>query len=362
MDYKNNKELLISKSKVTSSGVHMIYKKSPNLVKGELDLVVQQDKKAEGQKENPFDLPKDTINSEELAKMVRAQMGSPNIDLSKSVTELEDSFENEGATIKLYIYKPEGKTDKALPAVIYFHGGGFIGGKPEVVANACKGIAEKTPAVVINVEYRLAPEFPAPAAIKDAYEAVKWVVENGDKLGIDKRKIIVGGDSAGGSLAMAATILDCEHETNLIGMQALIYPAVCLEPAKSDEFSWPVDKYNPTPGYRKQLKEELNNFSKNMPLIMDVYVKKHDPNNAVFSPVLSDDFSKMPPTFMAIAEFDYLRPSEEKYVTKLAEANVSVQTIFYEGIGHAFIDKYGIYPQAQDCINEISLMINKVFN
>lgn len=90
-------------------------------------------------------------------------MGSPNIDLSNGVTTEYRVVEGDYGDIPVRIYRHEEAT-KPVPAFIFYHGGGFVGGTPAVVENFCKGIAEKLPAVVINVDYHLAPEFPAPAA------------------------------------------------------------------------------------------------------------------------------------------------------------------------------------------------------
>ncbi|MBM7570567.1 alpha/beta hydrolase [Aquibacillus albus] len=343
-------------------GANIIFKRSPELNKGELDPLVLAEKRKEESEDNPFDVPQDDLlDPAKLAIELRKRMGSPNIDLSTNIMESDDAFENEGSTINFHIYKPEDQKDHLLPAFVFFHGGGFFGGTPGVVANACKGIAEKTPAVVINVDYRLAPEYPAPAAIHDAYEAVKWVSRNTSKLGIDPTKIIVGGDSAGGNLAIAASKLDREKGSNLIGMQALLYPAVCIDPEKSVDFAWPAETYHPHPTFKPKLQESLVGFSGSMYLIKDVYVKDEDPSDPIFSPIFEAELSQMPATFLAIAEFDYLRPSEEKYAAKLREAEVPVTSICYEGMEHAFIDKYGIYPQAEDCVNEIVKMIHSVF-
>lgn len=361
MDYQETLTSLRQQQEVSmEEGAEVIFKKSPHLKEGSLDLL--EDDSNDTDAKSPFDIDDkpDVLNSAKMALEIRKLMGSPNKDLSKNISESEDSFTSEGNNIKVYIYKNNDKQD-LLPAFVFYHGGGFFGGKPEVVANACKGLAEKIPAVVINVDYRIAPEFPAPAAVNDCYGAVKWVHENAASLGVDPTKIIVGGDSAGGNLSAATAWLDREKGTNYIGMQALIYPTVCLDSEKIEECSWTVDQYKPEPELYNHLNNNLMGMVNSHLLIENVYIKEMDPTDPTFSPLLANDISNMPPTFIAIAEFDYLRPSSERYAAKLQAGNVPVKCICYKGMEHAFIDKYGIYPHAEDCIDEIAKMVKTVF-
>jgi len=134
-------------------------------------------------------------------EMLRNQMGWNNRDITKNEIKTSDEIiDGKYGTIPIKVYSPQSNTH--LPAIVYFHGGGFFGGTVKVVENPCKALAERANAVVISVDYRLAPENPYPAGLTDCFDSVKWVYKYGEKYNIDSTKIAVSGDSAGANLSL----------------------------------------------------------------------------------------------------------------------------------------------------------------
>ncbi|MBU3102170.1 MULTISPECIES: alpha/beta hydrolase [Clostridium] len=280
---------------------------------------------------------------------IRQSMGWDNKDITTREIGTEyRTIKGENGDIPIRIYTPlenEGK----VPCVIFFHGGGFVGGTLDVVENPCKAIADKANAVVISVDYRLAPENPFPKGVIDCFDAVKYAYNNSGKLNIYKEKICVSGDSAGGNFAAVCSLKDRNEKTNMIKYQALIYPVVILTNNKGEEYNWQISQYNIKNNDEiiKKAVLELRDDS----MVEDLYTEG---KNIYISPLLEKDFSNLPKTLVINAEYDFLRVQGEVYVKKLIDAGVDARNIRYNGIDHAFIDKCGIYPQAEDCFNEIA--------
>src|SRR5437763_11383376 len=127
--------------------------------------------------------------------------------------------------IPLRVYRPPGVSDsRRLPVLVYFHGGGWVIGDLETHDVLCRQLTAEAGVEVIAVDYRLAPEHKFPAAVDDAWAATKWVVANAGRLGVDPKRIAVGGDSAGGNLAAVVALLAREEGTPAITLQVLLYP------------------------------------------------------------------------------------------------------------------------------------------
>ncbi|GAJ97474.1 alpha/beta hydrolase [Geomicrobium sp. JCM 19055] len=165
----------------------------------------------------------ETLSPEEAR--VNRRIGTDDGQVVEEVNRVENlSFESEGYTIPVRVYQPEGTTPQ--PVLLYFHGGGWVLGDLDSHDPVCRRIANASQSTVISVEYRLAPEYPFPAAVYDCYNAVHWVREQAEVLGIDKERVAVGGDSAGGNLAAVVTHLLKERSEPLPVYQLLIYPSV----------------------------------------------------------------------------------------------------------------------------------------
>ena len=181
--------------------------------------------------------PLDPSDMTGFVKGMRAMMGWNNDDVTK--TKVETTYKTIDGTngpIPLRIYTPT--NEGILPAVVFFHGGGFMGGSVDVVENPCKALAEKAGAVVVSVDYRLAPEHSFPAGLTDCFDTVKWVYEQAEDIRVNSQQIAVSGDSAGGNLATVCALMDHEKGTGMIKFQALIYPTVNMSAAPTEDLSW----------------------------------------------------------------------------------------------------------------------------
>lgn len=287
---------------------------------------------------------------------IRTGMGFPNKDLTETKVSVELlKIEGEGGEIPIRIYRPA--VTGLLPAVVFFHGGGFIGGSPDVVENPCRSLAEKAGALVVNVDYRLAPEHPFPAGVLDCYDAVQWVYRHADELGVDPSRIAVAGDSAGGNLAAGCAQMDRDSGSGMIRMQALIYPVLLI--GESAAYPWRLEEYE-IHRHQEYILPGLEALRGAGQLFQALYLQGHDPANPLVSPLLQESVEKLPETLIVTAEYDMLRLEGEAYAGRLAEAGVRTRLIRYKGMDHAFLDKYGIYPQAEDCIDEIASMMGRL--
>lgn len=351
-NYTNLVKVLKSKIKVVkSNGIDVNVKQIPDLdEEGVLDprvykIMTETRENDEKEKDNFV------FNGYPIGE-IRQSMGWDNKDITtREITTVYKRIKGENGVIPIRIYTP--KTNKSkMPCLIFFHGGAFIGGTVDVLENPCKAISDMANAVVISVDYRLAPENPFPKGIIDCFDAVKYAYNNPSVLNIDKEKICVAGDSAGGNFAAVCSLKDRNEKTNMIKYQALIYPVVILTNKNGKEYNWNISQYN-IKNNDKMITESVVALSDNSSM-KDLYIQGANSEQSYISPLLENDFSNLPKTLIINAEYDYLRIQGEIYVKKLIEAGVNARNIRYNGINHAFIDKCGIYPQAEDCFNEIA--------
>ncbi|WP_098743149.1 alpha/beta hydrolase [Paenibacillus sp. EZ-K15] len=306
------------------------------------------------------DQPFDTSDTTALVQAMRAMFGWNNEDVTKSKVETTHiTIEGTNGPIPLRIYTPS--SEGVLPAVVFIHGGGFIAGSVDVVENPCKALAEKAGAVVVSVDYRLAPEHPFPTGLTDCFDAITWVYEHADQIRVNREQIAVSGDSAGGNLSTVCALMDREKGTGMIKFQALIYPTVNMSGVQTEDFNWSLDHYE-IRNHAELITPMLTALSENGSSIFQLYLQnKVEITDPHVSPLLSDKLNGMPETLIAIAQYDYLAVECEAYAAKLARCGVPTKLIQYNGTDHAFIDKIGLYPQAEDLMNEIAKEIKRLF-
>ncbi len=291
---------------------------------------------------------------------IRASMGWPNIDVTAGGIYTEErAIPGTDLPIPVRIYSP-GKPVR-MPAVVFFHGGGFIGGTVKTVENPCKALAEKAGAVVVSVDYRLAPEYPFPAGLTDCFDVVTWVHTNARELKIDEKRLTVAGDSAGGNLSAACTIMDRDRKTGMIALQALIYPTVDLVCTPCKDYIWDLSEYN-IRHHRELIEGIISALRGDVGLLRSLYVQGRDSADPLVSPLYVADASELAPALILTAEYDALRLEAEAFARKLTRASVRTRLIRYSGMDHAFMDKIGLYPQAEDCIEEIAAEVRRLDN
>lgn len=271
----------------------------------------------------------------------------------------------DGYAVPVRIYKRD-NAGSGLPMLVYYHGGGFFGGGPDIVEQMCKVLVRDLDCVVLNVDYRLCPEAHYPQPFDDCWAATCWAYEHAEELGAAKKKIAVSGDSAGGNLAAAITLRDREMGTNMVGLQALIYPAVNIS-GKHTEFYQGTDpsQYRTTKRCKKPVKAMyqmmgmlVSGGSGNM--LEDVYLQGNLKSEHIYASPILDDFHDVPPTLLAFGEHDFLAFEDFAYARHAAKAGVNLKTIIYRGLGHGFADQVGVMPQAEDLMAEIASMMREV--
>ncbi len=301
-----------------------------------------------------------------LVSMIRNSMGFPNLNLN--TVEIYTKFEtinDSGNEVGLWRYYPRHIEDKENnKALVFFHGGGWIGGTTYVVENFCKLIAEKANCVVFNVDYSLAPEKPFPNGFNDNYFAVKHIYDNAKKYGIDKTKITIGGDSAGGNYAAAISLKARNEDVPMVVMEVLIYPALALGETKIPGYEWSESMIKMAP----ELEDKIRGMAglgkpssiDNDPMKSSYLLDPKLANNEYVSPMLAKSHGALPKTILIGAEFDGLRIQTEFYGKQLKDAGVDVTCYRYKGMTHAFIDRLGFVPQAEDLADVIAEAIKEL--
>jgi acetyl esterase len=251
-----------------------------------------------------------------------------------------------GLTVPVRVYTPEG--EGPFPAVLFYHGGGWVQGSVDTHDSLCRVIAKKSGAVVVSVEYRLAPEHTYPAAVNDAYAALLWVAKNGPSINVDPDKLAVAGDSAGGNLAAAVSLMARDREGPDIDSQVLIYPG--LDAVHLDRESY----RNFGRGYMLD-KAAVKRF-------ISLYLPdEKDRRERYASPLLADSHKDLPPALVITAGFDVLRDEGEAYVEKLEKDGVDARLVRYDGMVHGFISADKLLPQAREATDIIAEELKIVF-
>jgi acetyl esterase len=222
-------------------------------------------------------------------------------------------------SIPVRAYVPEGGR-APLPIVVWLHGGGWMLGSVETYRAPARRLANASGAVVLSVDYRLAPEHPYPAAVDDALAAVRWAAAEGAQAGGDPARIAVAGDSAGGNLA-AVVARRLRGEVDL-RLQALVYPV--------------TDAGVNTPSFGA-FGERFGLTAAMMRRFWDVYLDGTDGSQPDASPLRDPDLSGVAPAWVLTADHDVLRDEGEAYAAALERAGVGVELIRWPGTIHGFI-------------------------
>jgi len=239
------------------------------------------------------------------------------------VRSVEDSaISGPAGDIRIRTYRPE--AEGPVPTVMYFHGGGFVIGDLDTQDDHARLICRDVEAVVVSVDYRLAPEHPFPAGFEDCLAATHWAAANIEALGGDLDRLAVSGDSAGGNLS-AAVALATKDDGPKLAAQLLLYPGVDF---REDEDLHPSRVEN---GEGLFLTAEDMRWFRNHYLQDDAH--KADPRASV---LLAPDLSGLPPAVVGTGEYDPLRDEGEAYAAALEAAGVKVVLRRYDGLIHGF--------------------------
>ena len=248
----------------------------------------------------------------------------------------------EGA-IGIRIYTPARTSSDRLPGLVYFHGGGLVAGSLDTHDAICRALANDSGCRVIAVDYRLAPEHPFPAAVMDARAAISWIIENARELGLDRERIGIGGDSAGGTLAAVG----CQIAREMPGVELAFQLLLC-----------PIMDYAGKTESRRAFSRGYLIDESTMDQDIECYVPAGvDVADPKISPLRSADFRGLPPAYIHTAEFDPLRDEGEAYANGLRCAGVEVELTCHPGMTHLFYGMAGLIPYARGAMRAIGAQI-----
>ena len=241
--------------------------------------------------------------------------------------------------VRVRAYAPAGADESAaLPAIVFAHGGGWCLCSLELYDNPCRALANATGCVVLSVDYRLAPEHKFPVPLEDFYGALCWISAHAELLGLDRARIAVGGDSAGGNLAAAAALLARDRDGPPLAHQLLIYPALAADftTASYSEFAH---------GY--SLTRDIMQFC------WSSYLRDAaDAASAYAAPLRAASLAGLPPATVLVSEYDPLRDEGEAYARRLRLDGADVRCKRLAGMVHACIHMLGVTPNARQLFDQ----------
>jgi acetyl esterase/lipase len=250
-----------------------------------------------------------------------------------------------GSDLPIRVYQPAGQGP--WPVLVYFFGGGWTLGTLDTCDGVCRMLANAAGCLTVSVGYRQAPEHKFPAAVSDCYGGTAWMTGHAAELGGDPQRVAVGGDSSGGNLAAAVTLMAAETGGPRLAHQLLVYPNTdyqaatasmrdCRDPhffnPKAVEWYW--DLYLPSPG---------------------------DGASPLASPLRAPSLSGLPPATVITAEYDPLRDEGEQYAARLAEAGVPVEVNRYDGMVHGFFTMTGVLETAREAVAYAAARLRAAF-
>lgn len=242
----------------------------------------------------------------------------------------------DGRSVPLRLYAATSR--RGLPILVYLHGGGWVTGDLDVNDYRCRRLAARAECLLVAVGYRLAPEHPFPAAAEDAYAALRWALREAEAVGGDPRRVAIAGDSSGGNLAAAATLM-CRDR----GARGALFQLLTC-PVMDREFSSPsMAAYGE--GYLLE-RDDLR-------WCWDHYLRRdEDADNPYASPLRCASLEGLPPALVVTAELDPLRDQGEAYARRLREAGVPTTLTRYPGMVHSFVDFEGSLDAAAEALDQ----------
>ncbi len=250
------------------------------------------------------------------------------------------------AQIPIRIYTPQARLP--LGVLIYFHGGGWVLGGLESHDNLCRALANAAGCLVVSVDYRLAPEHPFPAAPNDCYAATKWIAANAASFGGDPQRLAVGGDSAGGNLAAAISLMARDGGGPALQLQVLFYPV--------------TDASMDFPSMREFADDGYLLSGADMKWFWGHYLDEtRDGANPLASPLRAKNLSGLPPALIQTASHDPLRDEGEAFADALKRAGTKVTCTRYEGVTHGFVSFFDLVDKGKEGIRQAADAIRAAF-
>jgi acetyl esterase/lipase len=262
-----------------------------------------------------------------------------------AVAGIDGAMPGIAGDIPYRLYAPADDDSEYLPGFVFFHGGGMVGGSIETHDPVAAALAQTTGCRLVSVDYRLAPEHRFPAAVDDAIAATQWVSQHGRSLGIDVDKLVVGGDSAGATLAAVACQEALRRHGPAISAQCLICPVLDFEETSPSREEFAANHLL-----------DMATLEADLALYLPDGVERGDPR---VSPLRAVKFAGLPAAIIHTAEFDPMRDEGNAYAGKLVAAGVAVEHTCHDGMIHNFHALGAILPHARLVLSQIGEQVRR---
>ena len=284
-----------------------------------------------------------TVSPEEARANGRARPRAP----GPAVARVEDrTIPGPDSELPVRIYTPEG--DGPFPILAWFHGGGWVVGDLDSADATARSLTVGAQCVVVSVDYRLAPDTKFPGPAEDCFAATRWCSDHAAGLNADPSRLAVGGDSAGGNLAAAVSLMARDRGGPAIGFQLLVYPV-------TDRNFDTVSYTDNADGY--QLSRD------GMIWYWDHYLASDaDASNPYAAPQQAGDLSNLPPALVITAEYDPLRDEGEAYGKALEAAGVPTTCTRYDGMIHGFFGMAAAVDKGRQAVDQASSLLQAAFS
>lgn len=289
----------------------------------------------------------ETLTADEARAYYSAARLVSNPEARELASVQELAIPGPAGDIPARVYTPKAlRQDNGLaPALVFFHGGGWVIGDLDTHDVVCRAIADDGQLVVISIDYRLAPEHKFPAAVDDAIAATGWIASHAKKLGIDPERLCVGGDSAGGNLAAALSLRARDAGGPDIALQLLLYPVL----------DWDFERAS----YRDYGGGDHLISRADMAWFWDQHVAAEDRANPLAAPLRAPDLAGLPEAVVVVAGCDPLHDEGIAYARRLAEAGVPVTVKDHGDMAHGFFTLVDLIGPANAAVADIGGMIGR---
>lgn len=273
----------------------------------------------------------------------------PRAEVHQEVRSEDRMIDGPAGPIPIRVYRPADDSDTPLPMVVFIHGGGWAVGDLDTYDGIARRHVVGADAIVVSVDYRLAPEHPYPAAVDDAWAATQWVAEHAAELGGDPDRLAVAGDSAGGNLAAVVSQLARDAGGPRILFQLLWYPATTFDtslPSFTENAHAPILDVDGCKGCTRWYIGDLD--TSDMP--------------ATLAPARAKDLTGLPPAYIAVAGHDPLRDDGMRYAELLSAAGVPVELDNAETLVHGYAGYDGVVPAATEAVTGALLSLHRALH
>jgi acetyl esterase/lipase len=261
------------------------------------------------------------------------------------VATTDGTLPGPGGTIAYRLYAPAPQEGEAAPGFVFFHGGGMVAGSIETHDRIAAALASATGCRLISIDYRLAPEHKFPAAVDDAIAATEYVARNAHLFGVDAERLVVGGDSAGATLAAVV----CQHARQHAGLAISAQLLIC-----------PVLDFEETSPSREAFAEQhLLDRATLQADLADYLPDDADPADPRISPLRALNLKGLPTAIIHTAEFDPMRDEGNAYARRLLASGVTVEHICHDGMIHNFHAMSAVLPQARLVLSQIGEQVRR---